>query len=45
MKYGILDKTQIGTQHVNARRQDISDVEYNWWIQHHLNTYTSYSFE
>ena len=30
MEYGILEKIQIGIQHMNVRRQE------NWWIQHHL---------
>ena len=39
MEYGILDKIQIGIQHMNDRQQE------NWWIQHHLMTHTSYSFK
>ena len=34
MEYGILDNIQIGKQHMNAIRQETSDVHYNWWIQH-----------
>ena len=31
MEYGILDKIQMGIQHMNARFwQKISDVHHNW---------------
>ena len=30
MEYGILDKIQMGIQHMNARWQKISDVHHNW---------------
>ena len=34
MEYGISNNIQIEIQHMNARRQEISDVHYNWRIQH-----------
>ena len=47
MEYGILDNIQIWIQHMNIRRQEISHVHYNWWIEHPLksHTCTSYSFK
>ena len=45
MEYGILDKIKIGIQHMNARQQEISDVQCVWWIQRRLKTNTSYSFK
>ena len=45
IEYGILDNIQIGIQHMNARRQENSNVHYNWWLQHSIKTHISYSFK